>query len=157
MLRAQHVFAVGLPRKRAADFQTRQKFAKDIVFPGASGSPRHAYVEGDGEYVFVHGASIGEALSDRECGSLLRAAPQLSGVVIIVGGEGFYHCYMRSFGVAKAHSACPRCDALGAEPVVANLCNTIAAAIRKVNPQGELIAWPYSAEHCGRRTRIKPR
>src|SRR5262249_46207396 len=61
--------------------------------------------------------------------------------------EGFYHCFMRSFGVPKGHSACPRCDALGAETVVADLCNTLATAIRKVNPQAELIAWPYSAEH----------
>jgi hypothetical protein len=36
--------------------------------------------------------------------NLLDAAPQLSGVVIIVGGEGFYHCYMRSFGVATLAS-----------------------------------------------------
>ena len=101
----------------------------------------------DGEYVLCTEHPLVKRYLTESVANLLDAAPQLSGVVIIVGGEGFYHCYMRSFGVAKGRSACPRCDPLGAEPVVANLCNTLAAAIRKVNPQGELIAWPYSAEH----------
>jgi len=59
-------------------------------------------------------------------------------LVIIVGGEVSTTATCARSAWRRA-LACPRCDALG-EPVVANLCNMLAAAIRKVNPQGELIA-----------------
>jgi hypothetical protein len=69
---------------------------------------------------------------------LFRDIPGLSGVVVIIGGEGFYHCFM-------ADKNCVRCRKLGAETVVANLCNNLGAAVRQVNPEAEVIAWPYSA------------
>jgi hypothetical protein len=77
---------------------------------------------------------------------ILRADPQLGGVFFIVGGEGFYHCFTRPKGVANGHTNCPRCEALGAETVVANLCNYIAQAARRVNPNAQVIAWLYSAQ-----------
>ncbi|MBI5092420.1 MAG: hypothetical protein HZB26_08245 [Candidatus Hydrogenedentes bacterium] len=77
---------------------------------------------------------------------LFRSAP-LDGLLFINGGESFYHCFMRSYGTAKGHTNCPRCEPLGAETVVANLSNRLLAAARKVNPSAEIIAWPYSAEH----------
>jgi hypothetical protein len=128
--------------------ETRQKFTKDHPVFQAHPEVRGTLTwKADGEYVLCTEHPLVKRYLAESVEGLLRAAPQLSGVVIIVGGEGFYHCYMRSFGAPKGHSACPRCDGLGGEQVVANLCNTLAAAIRKVNPQGELIAWPYSAEH----------
>ncbi len=69
----------------------------------------------------------------------------MDGAVFIVGGEGFYHCFMRPYGVEKGHTNCKRCEALGAPTVVANLCNGIADAVRDINPDAEVIAWPYSA------------
>jgi hypothetical protein len=127
---------------------TRQKFAKDHPVFQAHPEVRGTLTwKADGEYVLCTEHPLVKRYLTESVEGLLRAAPQLSGVVIIIGGEGFYHCYMRSFGVAKGQSACVRCGPLGAEPVVANLCNTLAAAIRKINPQAELIAWPYSAEH----------
>ncbi len=151
-LRSNFVAAVNeasqLGLKTYCWLETRQKFAKDHPVFQAHPEIRGTLTwKADGEYVLCTEHPLVKRYLTESVEDLLRAAPQLSGVVIIVGGEGFYHCYMRSFGAAKGHSACPRCDALGAEPVVANLCNTLAAAIRKVNPQGELIAWPYSAEH----------
>jgi hypothetical protein len=55
-----------------------------------------------------------------------NANPKLDGAVIIIGGEGFYHCFMRPFDVKKGHTNCARCEALGADRVVANLCNRMA-------------------------------
>lgn len=71
----------------------------------------------------------------------------LDGALIIIGGEEFQHCFMRPSGAAKGHTNCSRCEALGAETVVANLCNGLAQAARAVNPNAEVIAWPYSAKH----------
>lgn len=71
----------------------------------------------------------------------------LDGVLIIIGGEEFQHCFMRPSGVEKGHTNCARCEELGAETVVANLCNGLAKAAREVNPEAVLVAWPYSAKH----------
>lgn len=71
----------------------------------------------------------------------------LDGALIIVGGEEFPHCFMRPSGVDKGHTNCARCEILGAETVVANLCNGLAQAARKANPEAILVAWPYSAKY----------
>jgi hypothetical protein len=71
----------------------------------------------------------------------------LDGVLIIVGGEEFQHCFMRPSGVEKGHTNCVRCEKLGAEAVVAGLCNSLARAARQVNPEAVVVAWPYSAKH----------
>ena len=82
-------------------------------------------------------------LTESMCG-LFRDVP-LDGALIIIGGEVFQHCFMRPAGAKKGHTNCERCEKLGAETVVANLCNYLAEAIRSVNPDARLIAWPYTA------------
>lgn len=77
---------------------------------------------------------------------IFRAAPELDGLYLIVGGEGFYHCFTRPVGAAAGHTNCPRCESLGAETVVSNLCNSLAAASRRINPDARVIAWVYSAD-----------
>jgi hypothetical protein len=72
---------------------------------------------------------------------------KLDGVCAIVGGEEFEHCFMRPAGAEKGHTNCSRCEALGAETVVANLCNTLAQAARQANPEALFVAWPYSAQY----------
>ncbi|MCE9591060.1 MAG: hypothetical protein K8S99_11090 [Planctomycetes bacterium] len=87
--------------------------------------------------------------------ALFRIAGGLDGLVLIIGGEGFYHCFMRPFGVEKGHTNCPRCEALGPDRVVANLINRLAKAAREVNPSAEVVAWPYSAEHVWSSDRLQ--
>ncbi len=77
---------------------------------------------------------------------LFRALP-LDGVLVIIGGEEFQHCFMRPSGVERLHTNCARCEALGAETVVANLCNGLADAARVANPEAVVVAWPYSAKY----------
>ena len=127
---------------------TRQKFAKDHPVFRANPELRGTLTwKADGEYVLCTEHPLVKRYLAESVEGLIRAAPSLQGVVIIIGGEGFYHCYMRSFGAAKGHTTCPRCEPLGAEQTVANLCNLLAETVRNVNPQCEVIAWPYSAEH----------
>ena len=73
---------------------------------------------------------------------VFRRVPSLGGMVAIIGGEGFYHCYMRC---GQNGPDCPRCKNRPAEDVVADLTNAVFRAIRKVKPDAELFAWPYSA------------
>jgi len=74
-------------------------------------------------------------------------ATHADGIMIIIGGEEFYHCFMRPTGAAKGHTNCARCEPLGPERVVADLCNTMGEAARKVSPYAEVVAWPYSASY----------
>jgi hypothetical protein len=78
---------------------------------------------------------------------IFQALPGLSGIGVIIGGEEFHHCFMRPYAVEKGHTTCPRCEALGHDAVVANLCNYMADAARQVNPTAEVFAWPYSASY----------
>ncbi len=73
---------------------------------------------------------------------VFRRVPALGGMVTIIGGEGFYHCYMRA---GKDGPDCPRCREREPEDVVAGLTNAVFRAVRKVKPDAELLAWPYSA------------
>ena len=75
---------------------------------------------------------------------LFEAIP-LDGILIIIGGEEFQHCFMRPAGVAQGHTNCARCEPLGADTAVSNLCNSLADAAREANPEALVVAWPYSA------------
>jgi hypothetical protein len=134
--------------RTCAFLNTRQKFPEDDpVFQA------HPEIRGtrtwraDGEFVLCTEAPLVQQYLSGSVEALFRAMPDLDGLVIIIGGEGFYHCFMRPYGAEKGHTACPRCEALGPDRVVANLCNLLAEAARKVNPEAEVLAWPYSAEH----------
>ena len=121
---------------------TRQKFPKDDPVFKAHPDIRGSQTWNEnGEYVLCTEHPLVKRYLCESMAGLFRAVPELSGAVIIIGGEGFYHCHMR----AHKPAMCPRCAKLGAETVVSNLCNNLAEAARKVRPDAEIIAWPYSA------------
>ncbi|MCC6795957.1 MAG: hypothetical protein IT366_12640 [Candidatus Hydrogenedentes bacterium] len=134
--------------KAYAFVSLRQKFPEnDPIFQRDPSIRGTRTWKADGEFVLcTEHPAVKQFLSDT-MKEMFQAAPELDGVVMIIGGEGFYHCFMRPFGVEKGHTNCARCEALGADTVVANLCNLLADAARSVNPKAEVIAWPYSAEH----------
>jgi len=134
--------------KTYAFLDIRQKFSEnDPVFVA------HPEIRGartwraDGEFVLCTEHPLVQQWLTESVQGLFKADPELSGIVLIIGGEGFYHCYMRPHGVEKGHTNCSRCEGIGAETVVANLCNRLAAAARTVSPNAEVVVWPYSAEH----------
>ncbi len=101
----------------------------------------------DGEYTLCTSHPLVRRYFKESVQLMFKSLPELQGVVLIIGGEGFYHCHMRPFGVEKGHTNCQRCEPLGAEAAVADLCNDLAAAARSVRPDAEVVLWPYSAEH----------
>lgn len=134
--------------KAYAWLNTRQKFPQDdpvfLAHPEIRGALTWA---ADGEYTLCTSHPLVRRYLTESVQDLFRAMPELQGVVLIIGGEGFYHCHMRPYGVEKGHTNCARCEPLGAEAAVADLCNDLAAAARSVNPNAEVVLWPYSAEH----------
>ena len=134
--------------KTYAFVNTRHKFPKDDPVFLAHPDLRGALTwKADGEYVLCTEHPLVRQYLRESVQAIFRADPRLDGLVLIIGGEGFYHCFMRPFGVEKGHTNCQRCEKLGAETVVANLLNLLAEAARQINPNAEVIAWPYSAEH----------
>lgn len=77
--------------------------------------------------------------------NLVKAAPNLAGVIIIVGGEGFHHCYTRPEGKDGGYTNCKKCHDIEPSESIANLTNTIAASIKKVSENTAVFAWPYGA------------
>jgi hypothetical protein len=129
-----------------AHFSLREKFPEaDPIFVA------HPEIRGartwsaDGEFTLCTEHPLVQRFLDESMEAVFRDAPDLKGIEIIIGGEGFYHCFMRPYGVEKGHTNCPRCDALGPDVVVSNLVNRLARAARRANPAAVIEAWPYSA------------
>jgi hypothetical protein len=125
---------------------TKKKFPKkDPVFQAHPEIRGALTWQADGEYILCTEHPLVQQFYRETAAGIFRAAPDLDGIQIIVGGEGFYHCFMHPFGAKKGHTTCPRCEALGPDQVVANLANRLAAAARQVNPAAKVVVWPYSA------------
>ncbi len=134
--------------KTYAWLDTRQKYPKDDPVFAAHPDIRGSLTwSADGEYVLCTEHPLVRQYLSESVEGLFRADPKLDGAVVIIGGEGFYHCFMRPYGVKKGHTDCARCEKLGAETVVANLVNMMAESARRVNPKAEIVIWPYSAVH----------
>ena len=79
------------------------------------------------------------------CQNFFIKIPNLKGLILIIGGEGFLHCYMRPVPRPKEGTNCPRCAKRPAEEVVAELVNTVADGVKEVSDHAEVMVWPYSA------------
>ncbi|MFA5393289.1 MAG: hypothetical protein WC081_01475 [Candidatus Ratteibacteria bacterium] len=75
---------------------------------------------------------------------LFRDVPELKGIFLLVGGEGFSHCYMRSMKTVSNHTDCPVCRRKNPETTVADMLNLINRSIKTVEKGAELAVWPYS-------------
>jgi hypothetical protein len=80
--------------------------------------------------------------------NLFRQVPELAGLILIVGGESFYHCRMWGHAVVR----CTRCYARETEDVVAALVKTTADAVERGQsagggaPDAYVVAWPYNTD-----------
>lgn len=127
---------------------TRNKFPKDdpvfVAHPDLRGPVTH---KADGDYILCTEHPLVQRYYTETVAGVFRDIPGLWGLGVIIGGEGFYHCFMHPHGAPGGHTTCPRCEALGPDVVVSKLCNRLARAARSINPAAQVVAWPYSAEH----------
>jgi hypothetical protein len=80
-------------------------------------------------------------------GNLFRAVPELGGLICIIGGESYYHCFMRVEGAGIGKTNCPHCNGANPEEHVANFVRVTSDAVRSAKPQAAVCAWPYSAQY----------
>jgi hypothetical protein len=88
------------------------------------------------------------ALHREVMGNLFKEVPDLGGLILIIGGESYYHCFMRpdrSGLPADAKTDCPRCAQSDPEDVVCELLRATAEGVHESNPDAWVMAWPYSA------------
>ena len=79
-------------------------------------------------------------------GNVYKHAPLLRGTILIIGGESYYHCFMRAADAAIGETNCAQCKGKVAEDVIAKLLKVTADSVQKVNPKTRVMAWPYSAQ-----------
>ncbi|MEO6436977.1 MAG: hypothetical protein ABIP55_14625, partial [Tepidisphaeraceae bacterium] len=77
---------------------------------------------------------------------MFQEVPALGGLILIIGGESYYHCFMRAGGAGIGHTNCARCEGKVPEDVIAKLLKTTADAAKSAKPQAAIMAWPYSAQ-----------
>lgn len=147
---------LGAAAKNASDFglDAHAHFGIRTKFP--DGDPvfvAHPEIQGaltwsaDGEYNLCTEHPLVKQFLEESMEEIFRGAPDLQGIEIIIGGENFYHCFMRPYPHEKGHTNCARCEAIGPDIVVSNLVNNLAQAARRANPNAIVEAWPYSAVH----------
>jgi hypothetical protein len=91
------------------------------------------------EVLAFHGEVMGE---------LVNQVPDLGGLVLIVGGEAFKHCYMRADRQGLENhipTNCCRCKARNPEETVTGLVSAVSRAVHESNSEVEVIVWEYSA------------
>lgn len=80
--------------------------------------------------------------------NLFKEIPQLGGLNLIIGGESYYHCFMRpdKTGLPPGMKTnCPRCSGRTPEDTVNGLLKATAEAVHRYKPDAPVAAWPYSA------------
>jgi hypothetical protein len=105
--------------------------------PGVRGSERNAY---GGDFILC--TSVPEARQHLAAAAqdLMQNVPKLRGIVLIVGGEGFFHCYTRE-------NTCPRCSRRTPQDTIAEFSQAILSGVRTRNPDAAVALWPYSASN----------
>ncbi|HVF09493.1 MAG TPA: hypothetical protein VNA16_01750 [Abditibacteriaceae bacterium] len=104
---------------------------------GPADAPFHCLCSSDSEALAFH-ADVTR--------TLFTAVPELGGLILIVGGESYYHCFMRAADAEIGESNCPVCDGKVAEEVIANFVKVTADAAHAVQPNAKIMAWPYSSQ-----------
>ncbi|WP_409342807.1 hypothetical protein [Paenibacillus sp. MBLB4367] len=118
--------------------------------PEARGARIHPGLKKDAKPIHNLCSSHDETLAfhGEVMANLFKEVPQLGGLGLIIGGESYYHCFMRPDrrGLPDGQRTnCPRCAAYTAEQAVNGLLKATAEAVKRHHPHAPVMAWPYSA------------
>jgi len=116
------------------------------IHPEVRGAREEIFLEetsGRGNHVLCSAHPLVHQAYREVVENLYSSVPELAGAIVLVGGEGFHHCFMRPEGNRLTN--CPHCQDKDPHEQVGELVNTLAAAVQSANPAARLIAWPYAA------------
>ncbi|MCC2683677.1 MAG: hypothetical protein K0R75_576, partial [Paenibacillaceae bacterium] len=79
--------------------------------------------------------------------NLVTEAPDMGGLILIIGGEAYKHCFMRPIRneTTDEKTNCPVCKHIHPEKVVTDFVRATSDAVLQANPQVEVLVWEYSA------------
>lgn len=119
--------------------------------PGARGALLQRSIE-IGQHIHCLCSSNEDALAYHAdvMRKLFLNVPELGGIITIVGGESYYHCFMFPAHAAHGETSCPNCAGKLAEDVVANFLRVTADAVKQSQPDAHIMVWPYSAHGWSR-------
>jgi len=90
------------------------------------------------------GSEIVQEFYRETFGNLFRQAPELAGLLLIVGEESFYHCKMWNDWRQHVPScSCPRCREKTRAQGIAEVLYPVRDAVAKAQPAAYVAAWAY--------------
>jgi len=116
-----------------------------LTDPNRRGAPYRVFDDLKTQYVLCSSNPEVLACQEEAMESLYRSLPGAAGTLLLVGGEGYMHCYSRPYGKFEGYSSCPHCQDKAPSGEVANLVNRLAAAVKRTGQLKPFFAWPYSA------------
>ncbi len=100
---------------------------------------------------FCTSTEQGQAYLEEATRTLFSEVPGLGGLIVIPVGERYTHCYSSSIFQGKSRptpNTCSRCSVRKPWEVLSDTLAGLARGMHFVNPEAELIAWPYSQSVC---------
>jgi hypothetical protein len=100
----------------------------------------------DDRAAFCTSTRLGKRYLTEATRTLFKSVPGLGGMIVIPVGERFTHCYsiaLPESGTTEELCNCPRCSLRLPEDVLQDTLGALHQGMTSVNPNAELIAWPY--------------
>jgi hypothetical protein len=116
----------------------------------AAAAAAHPELKGHNN-AFCTSTDLGRAYLEEATRTLFTEVPGLGGLIVIPVGERFTHCYSSSIpagGQWPSKNTCPRCSQREPHAVLAETLSIMAKGMQGVNPEAELVAWPYGQFIC---------
>jgi hypothetical protein len=116
-----------------------------IISPNSSVFQNHPELKGakfwEGSHCLCSSSPVVLQFYKEVVANLVKDVPLLKGLILIIGGECFLHCYTRAIGKEKTTS-CPRC--VNEDPVKL-VSRQVRAVLDGASGKIDIIVWPYSA------------
>lgn len=106
---------------------------------------RGATVMSDPKHALCPSSAKTRAFYAEQMTRLFSLRPAPGGIIFIIGGEGFLHCYTRPNPRTEKITNCPVCAGRGAPAVLAPMLNDLTQAIRSAAPEARPVFWPYGS------------
>jgi len=116
-----------------------------LAHPKVRGAASELMIANVDQHCLCSGSEEVLSFYDEVLFNLFSSLPDVAGMICLVGGEGFFHCFTRPSGDFSGATSCPNCRDRDASVEVARLVNRAAAAVKRSGGHKSFYAWPYSA------------